>query len=199
MCDVNGPFKLCTCSEKIDKKKPYWVLKSNREDDEDHMVLGMFSEPNIIFTPIVRRNILTRLNSVKSIFDFDYKPKERDLLKLCGEFDEYYCEFKGGKWIWLENFTYIEKKSGEYRNKTKGYIEGLQSKLMNVLDEYHTLTKISLYESDDFGVHLPKNEFEEKLYYSKKMNQKKIIVMIQEEIQRLKPLDYPIISSGRKN
>ena len=57
---------------------------------------------------------------------------------------------------------------------------------MNVLDEYHTLTKISLYESDDFGVHLPKNEFEEKLYYSKKMNQKEIIVMIQEEIQRLK-------------
>ena len=41
MCDVNGQFKLCTCSEKIDKKKPYWVLKSNREDDEeDHMVLG---------------------------------------------------------------------------------------------------------------------------------------------------------------
>ena len=72
MCDINGPFKLCTCSEKIDKKKPYWVLKSNREDDEeDHMVLGMFSEPNIIFTPIVRRNILRRLNTVKSIFYFD--------------------------------------------------------------------------------------------------------------------------------
>ena len=42
MCDVNGPFKLCTCSEKIDKKKPYWVLKSNREDNIDNMVLGMF-------------------------------------------------------------------------------------------------------------------------------------------------------------
>ena len=112
MCDINGQFKLCTCSEKIDKKKPYWVLKSNREDDEeDHMVLGMFSEPNIIFTPIVRRNILRRLNTIKSIFDFDYTPKERDLLKLCGEYDEYYCEFKEGKWIWLENFTYLEKRS----------------------------------------------------------------------------------------
>ena len=28
MCDVNGKFKLCTYSEKVDKKKPYWVLKS---------------------------------------------------------------------------------------------------------------------------------------------------------------------------
>ena len=42
MCDVNGPFKLCTCPEKIDKKKPYWVLKSNREDVIDNMVLGRF-------------------------------------------------------------------------------------------------------------------------------------------------------------
>ena len=37
MCDVNSQFKLCTCSEKIDKKKPYWVLKSNREDGEEHL------------------------------------------------------------------------------------------------------------------------------------------------------------------
>ena len=187
MCDVNGQFKLCTCSEKIDKKKPYWVLKSNREDDEeDHMVLGMFSEPNIIFTPIVRRNILRRLNTVKSIFDFDYKPKERDLLKLSGEYDEYYCEFKGGKWIWLENFNYIEKEEGTFKSKKRGYIEGKQSELMRVLEEYETITKISLYDDNEFGVYIPKNEFEEKLYYSKKMNQKEIIVMIQEEIQRLK-------------
>ena len=42
MCHLNGSFKLCTSSEKIDKKKPYWVLKSNREDNIDNMVLGMF-------------------------------------------------------------------------------------------------------------------------------------------------------------
>ena len=185
MCDVNGQFKLCTCSEKVDKKKPYWVLKSNREDNEEHCIVGQFSQPNVLFTPIVRRNILRRLNTIKSIFDFDYTPTERDLLKLCGEYDEYYCEFKGGKWIWLENFTYLEKKDGEYRNKTKGYIEGSQSKLMDVLDEYHTLTNTSLYRNDDFWVFEPKNEFEEKLYFSKKMNQKEIIGMIQEEIQRL--------------
>ena len=27
MCDLNGPFKLCTCSDKIDKEKPHWILK----------------------------------------------------------------------------------------------------------------------------------------------------------------------------
>ena len=185
MCDVNGQFKLCTCSEKVNKKKPYWVLKSNREDNEEHCIVGQFSQPNVLFTPIVRRNILRRLNTIKSIFDFDYTPTERDLLKLSGEYDEYYCEFKGGKWIWLENFTYLEKKDGEYRNKTKGYIEGSQSKLMDVLNEYHIVTNTSLYESDDFGFFEPKNEFEKKLYFSKKMNQKEIIEMIQEEIQRL--------------
>lgn len=29
MCDVNGQFKLCTCSEKVDKKKPHWLLKTH--------------------------------------------------------------------------------------------------------------------------------------------------------------------------
>ena len=185
MCDVNGQFKLCTCSEKINKKKPYWVLKTNRQEGEEINVLGMFSKPNILFTPIVKKNILKRLNSEESVFDFEYKHQQSDLLKLCGEFDEYYCEFKGGKWIWLENFTYLEKKDGEYRNKTKGYIEGSQSKLMDVLDEYHTVTNTSLYRNDDFWFFEPKNEFEKKLYFSKKMNQKEIIEMIQEEIERL--------------
>lgn len=185
MCDVNGQFKLCTCSEKVDKSKPYWVLKSNRHDEVEYCVVGQFSQPNPLFTPILRRNILRRLNTVKSIFDFDYTPKERDLLKLCGEYDEYYCEFKGGKWRWLENFEYLGKKSGKFRNKLKGYIDGLQSKLMDVLDEYETITKTSLYRNNDYWFFEPKNDFEEKLYYSKKMNQKEIIEMIQEEIEKL--------------
>ena len=57
---------------------------------------------------------------------------------------------------------------------------------MDVLDEYYTITNTSLYRNDDFWFFEPKNEFEEKLYYSKKMNQKEIIEMIQEEIERLK-------------
>ena len=43
MCDLNGPFKLCTCSGKIDKKKPYWVLKTNKENEIDNHVVDVFS------------------------------------------------------------------------------------------------------------------------------------------------------------
>ena len=119
------------------------------------------------------------------LFDFEYTPQEKDLLKLCGEYDEYYCEFNEGKWRWLENFQYEGKRSGIFKSKKKGYIEGKQSNLMKVLNEYEILTKTSLYESNDFGFSIPKNEFEKKLYTTK-LNQKEIIEMIQEEIERLK-------------
>jgi len=187
MCDVNGQFKLCTCSEKVDKKKPYWVLKSNRENNEEHMVLGQFSQPNILFTPIVRRNILRRLNTIKSIFDFDYSPKEKDLLKLCGEYDEYYLEYQMGKWRWLENFEFEGKKSGNFKSRKRGCIKGPRSKLMDVLDEYETITKTSLYRNYDFWFFEPKNEFEKELYSGKK-TQKDIIQMIEKEIKRIKLL-----------
>ena len=186
MCDVNGPFKLCTCSEKIDKKKPYWVLKSNRKDEEETVVLGMFSQPNSVFTPIVRKNILRRLNSVKSIFDFEYSPHERDLLKLCGEYDKYYCEYINGKWGWLENFDFSGKKKSKFKNKSKGYIEGSKSKLMEVLNEYQKLTKSNLYRTEDFGMIEPKNDFEKKLYFTSKRTNKELIQFIEEEVQRLK-------------
>ena len=186
MCDVNGPFKLCTCSEKIDKKKPYWVLKSNRKDEEETVVLGMFSQPNPLFTPIVRKNIVRRLNSVKSIFDFEYSPNERDLLKLCGKYDEYYCEYINGKWVWLENFDFFGKKEGKFKNKSKGYIEGSKSKLMEVLSEYQKLTKSNLYRTEYEGIIEPKNEFEEKLHFSNRFNQKEVIKLIKEEIDRIK-------------
>ena len=186
MCDVNGPFILCTCSEKIDKKKPYWVLKSNRKDEEETVVLGMFSQPNPLFTPILRKNILRRLNSVKSIFDFEYNPEERDLLKLYGEYDEYYCEYTDGKWKWLENFEYVGKEEGKFKNKSKGYIEGSKSKLTEVLNEYQKLTNSNLYRTENFGIIEPKNEFEEKLFFSNRFNQKEVIKLIEEEIDRIK-------------
>ena len=98
----------------------------------------------------------------------------------------YFPMYLGGKWRWLENFEYLGKISSNFRNKLKWYIDGSHSKLMGVLDEYETITKSSLYRKDNFWFFEPKNEFEEKLYFSKKMNQKEIIEMIQEEIQRIK-------------
>ena len=162
------------------------VLKSNKQKGEEFGVLGMFSQPNTVFTPILRRNILRRLNSVKSIFDFEYTPKEKDLLKLCGKFDEYYCEFINGKWRWIENFDYIGKEEGKFKNKSKGYIKGSKSKLTEVLNEYQKLTQTNLYKTIDFGMIEPKNEFEETLYFSSKRNQRELIQLIEKEIDRIK-------------
>ena len=57
---------------------------------------------------------------------------------------------------------------------------------MRVLEEYETITKISLYDDNEFGVYIPKNEFEEKLYYSKKMNQKELIELMRKEIDNIR-------------
>ena len=189
MCDVNGQFKLCTCSEKIDKKKPYWVLKTNRQEGDEINVLGMFSKPNILFTPIVKKNILKRLNSEELVFDFEYRPQQSDLLKLCGEFDEYYCEFNNGKWVWLENFDYIEKEESKFKKKLKGFIDGSKSNLMVLLDEYKELTNTQLYRNDNFNGFIdPQNNFEDYLFNSKQWKEKEITTLIELEINRIKNL-----------
>ena len=86
MCDLNGPFKFCTCSGKIDKTKPYWVLnKSSRKEDlpeSDIIVMGTFirgeDEDEIGINPEV---ILIKLNS-ENIFDFKYSSKTTFFSKL---------------------------------------------------------------------------------------------------------------------
>ena len=55
-----------------------------------------------------------------------------------------------------------------------------------MLDEYETVTKTYLYRKDDYWAFEPKNDFEEKLYYSKKMSQKDLIGLISDEIVRIK-------------
>ena len=32
MCDLNGPFRLCTCSNQVDYSKPHWILRMNVEE-----------------------------------------------------------------------------------------------------------------------------------------------------------------------
>ena len=50
MCDLNGPFRLCTCSDDIDYTKPHWILRMNSTNDgEDMMVtIGMMTPLNLI-------------------------------------------------------------------------------------------------------------------------------------------------------
>ena len=50
MCDLNGPFRLCTCSDDIDYSKPHWILRMNNTNEgEDMMVnIGMMIPSSFI-------------------------------------------------------------------------------------------------------------------------------------------------------
>ena len=78
------------------------------------------------------------------------------------------------------------KDDGKFKNKSKGYIEGSKSKLTEVLIEYKKLTNSNLYRTPDFDIIDPQNDFEKKLFFSKKVNQKEIIELIEEEIKKIK-------------
>ena len=136
MCDLNGPFRLCTCSSDIDYTKPHWILRMNSINDgeEDIMVrIGMMMPLNLI-NKIERRKILRRLNTV-NVFDFEYAPSENDQLELNLEEDDGYTfNFKKGKWM-LEEW-YGEHPEFEHKDQKEGVIESENSKLKEVYKRY---------------------------------------------------------------
>ena len=135
MCDLNGPFRLCTCSSEIDYTKPHWILRINsvNNGEEIMVTIGMMIPPNLI-NKIERRKILRRLNTV-NVFDFDYSPSENDQLELnLEEEDGYTFNFKKGKWVFEE--WYGEHQEFEYKNQKEGIIESLPSKLKKVYKQY---------------------------------------------------------------
>ena len=135
MCDLNGPFRLCTCSDDVDYTKPHWILRMNSiNDDVGTMVtIGMMMPLNLI-NKIERRKILRRLNTV-NVFDFEYAPSENDQLELNLEEDDGYTfNFKKGKWVFEE--WYGEHQEFEYKNQKEGIIESLPSQLKEVYNQY---------------------------------------------------------------
>ena len=135
MCDLNGPFRLCSCSDEIDYTKPHWILRMNsiNDDVETMVTIGMMMPLNLI-NKIERRKILRRLNTV-NVFDFDYTPSENDQLELnLEEEDGYIFNFKKGKWVFEE--WYGERQEFEYKNQKEGIIESLPSKLKKVYKRY---------------------------------------------------------------
>jgi len=135
MCDLNGPFRLCTCSSDIDFTKPHWILRMNSINDnvETMVTIGMMTPINLI-DKIERRKILRRLNTV-NVFDFDYTPSENDQLELnLQEDDGYTFNFKQGKWV-LEEW-YGDHQELEYKNQKEGIIESLPSQLKEVYKRY---------------------------------------------------------------
>lgn len=131
MCDLNGPFRLCTCSGDIDYSKPNWILRMNNTNKgEDMMVnFGMMIPSNLI-DKIERRKILRRLNT-KNVFDFEYTPNENDQLELNFEEDDgYNFTFKKDKWV-IEEW-YGEHPIFEHEESKEGVIDSPRSELREV-------------------------------------------------------------------
>jgi hypothetical protein len=117
MCDVNGPFKLCTCSSDIDRTKPHWVLHRFIQSRDEYQVCGLFGCPNP-YEKITASNLKRRMNSL-NVFDFEYNPQEGDMLRLylVPEIEEeedlesnFELEFMNGKWRILDEFISVDYK-----------------------------------------------------------------------------------------
>ncbi len=141
MCDLDGPFKFCSCSGKINKKKPYWVLnKSVRKeelliiDDNDideiprMEVIGTFRfDENDDKKWSIREQLLMKLNT-KDVFDFNYKPCENDIIKIFdGKFKHHFIySINDGlsNWEILDDGPFSNEK-GDFKltPKKKGFIK----------------------------------------------------------------------------
>ena len=140
MCDLNGKFILCSCSEDVDISEPHWKLYRNSMDNgvNRQIIIGMMYPPNLIDI-IERRKLLRRLNT-RNVFDFDYQPKENDVLELFpSEYEDYKLTFMKGKWV-LEEFM-GEHLHFEHQTTLHGEIKGEESELKKVYREYKTTLK----------------------------------------------------------
>ena len=149
MCDLNGKFILCSCSE-VDLSEPHWKLSRNVSNDgEDiHIDIGMMRPLNLI-DKIERRKLLRRLNS-RNVFDFEYHPKENDVLELNqSEDDGYKLTFLKGKWV-LEEFM-GEHLVFEHQDISYGKIEGEESELKRVYREYKSTLENGEHDIVDCG------------------------------------------------
>lgn len=129
MCDITGPFKLCTCTGKIDKNMPYWVLHQGvNEKDPSQFRMG---EPIIPenFDFRVGNRVIEDLNS-GSAFDFEYKPQENDHLEIILDNENSALfSYSRGKWhrLWMEPTP----KRSEVEKRSLGRVEdtGLRDNL----------------------------------------------------------------------
>lgn len=160
MCDVNGPFKLCTCSSDIDRTKPHWILHRFIQSREEYKVMGLFGCSNP-YEKITASNLKRRMNSV-NVFDFEYTPQEGDMLRLflAPEIEEeedlepyFELEFMKGKWRILDDFISVEYKHSAIHI---GEIQGPKTELTSAYeyfeknadeDKVHNFRHFSMFPS----------------------------------------------------
>jgi hypothetical protein len=139
MCDVNGPFKLCTCDSDLDRRKPHWILHRFIQSRVVYNIMGLFYQPDP-YKIISLRSLKRRLNSI-NVFDFDYIPQDGDFLELFVSPDpsddelmsDFELEYSNGKWMYVDEYEEIEHKHSE---TLKGKIQGAKSSLTLALDEF---------------------------------------------------------------
>ena len=119
MCSTSDGFKLCTCSDDIDKEKPHWVLerlKTNKNGIE-FMVIGTF-DVNYLEN---LEYVLEQLNN-HNPFDFDYRPRNRDLLTLKFEEGEFNLFYYNKRWTDFDEYAELEENQKE--EIRKGFLKG---------------------------------------------------------------------------
>ena len=119
MCSTSDGFKLCTCSDEIDENKPHWVLerlKINKKGSK-FMVIGTF-DVNYLEN---LEYVLEQLNN-HNPFDFDYEPRNRDLLTLKFEEGEFNLFYYNKRWTDFDEYAELEENQKE--EIRKGLLEG---------------------------------------------------------------------------
>ncbi len=120
MCDLSGPFKLCTCGDEIDYDKPHWSLQMNLTDRVDSFeILGTMMDP-FDREPTLADKLEVELNS-RNVFDFDYSPQENDSLTFYyNEDDSDSFEYVNGKWIQPSSLG--QHTWDTFENRLEGYL-----------------------------------------------------------------------------
>lgn len=117
MCSPNDVFKLCTCSGHIDENEPHWVLERLKINKKDVrlMIIGMFPidyDVNIDY-------VLDQLNN-HNPFDFDYSPRNKDILSLYFENETFHLFYYNKRWT--DFYDYIGVEDDEKEEIIKGLL-----------------------------------------------------------------------------
>ena len=119
MCSTSDGFKLCTCSDEIDENKPHWILErlKTKKNGSKFMVIGTF-DVNYLEN---LEYVLEQLNN-HNPFDFDYEPRNRDLLTLKFEGGEFNLFYYNKRWTDFDEYEELEENQKE--ELQKGFLKG---------------------------------------------------------------------------
>jgi hypothetical protein len=76
MCDLTGPFKLCTCEFSVDESKPHWVLYRYLQNKEEIQIMGLYNQPD----PYTAKS--SAQDEFDNVFNFEYSHFEGDYIEL---------------------------------------------------------------------------------------------------------------------